>query len=86
MRLDDRTKALIAVGAAITANCQPCLQATTAMALESGADAKEIAVAIAVAKRVRQGAAAKMDTFILSLDDAASSPAGATGGGCGCGS
>jgi len=45
MRLD-RIRALIAVGASIFANCQPCLQATTAIALESGADAREITDAI----------------------------------------
>jgi AhpD family alkylhydroperoxidase len=86
MRLDDRMKALIAVGASITANCQPCLQATTAVALESGADAQEIAEAIEVGKRVRRGAASKMDKFASSLDDAAPLLVGAIEGGCACGS
>jgi AhpD family alkylhydroperoxidase len=86
MRLDDRMRALIAVGASITANCQPCLEATTAIALESGADAQEITEAIDVGKRVRQGAASKMDRFASSLDGAASPPFRAEGGGCDCSS
>lgn len=84
MKLDERTKALIAVGASITANCQPCLQSTTRMALESGADEQEIAEAIGVGKRVRAGAASKMDKFILDLGDANPAPASAGNGGCGC--
>jgi len=79
-------RALIAVGAAIAANCQPCLQATTAIARESGADVQDIAEAIEVGKRVRQGAASKMDKFASNLGDAASSPAAATHGGCECSS
>ena len=80
MKLDEQTKALIAVGASITANCQPCLQSTTKMALESGADEQEIAEAIEVGKRVRAGAASKMDKFILGLNYAVP----ASNEGCGC--
>lgn len=64
MKLDDRIKELIAVGASITANCQPCLQYHSAKALEFGADAEEIAEAIEMGKRVRKGAGAKMDQLI----------------------
>jgi AhpD family alkylhydroperoxidase len=67
MKLDNHMKALIAVGAAVSANCQPCLQKTTAMALENGADEKEVAEAIEVGKRVRHGAATKMDQFVIDL-------------------
>jgi AhpD family alkylhydroperoxidase len=84
MRLDDRTRALIAVGASITANCQPCLQATMDIALESGAGAQEIAEAIDVGKRVRQGAASKMDKFVWSLNEAAPSPIGPKDSPCEC--
>ncbi len=38
MKLDIRTQKLIAVGASITANCQPCLEHHLTKALESGAD------------------------------------------------
>jgi AhpD family alkylhydroperoxidase len=85
MKLDERTLRLIAVGASITANCQPCLQINVTKALECGADKQEIADAIQVGKMVRQGAASKMDKFASGLDYAALS-ASAANGGCGCGS
>jgi AhpD family alkylhydroperoxidase len=81
MKLDHHIKGLIAVGAAVSANCQPCLQTATAMALEAGAEGQEIAEAIEVGKRVRKGAASKMDQFVADLAQAATT---ATDGGCGC--
>ncbi len=84
MKLDDRTVRLIAVGASITANCQPCLEINRAKALECGADQQEITEAIEIGKMVRQGAASKMDKFASSLNTAALSPAYETNGGCGC--
>ena len=68
MKLDERTLRLIAIGASITANCQPCLQANVTKALECGADEQEIIEAIEVGKRVRKGATAKMDEFAISLN------------------
>lgn len=59
--LDEKTKALIAIGASITANCQPCLDYHAAHARETGADADEINAAIEVGRQVRRGATAKMD-------------------------
>ncbi len=82
MGLDGRTKALIAVGASITANCQPCLQFHVSKARENGADEEELAVAIAVAKSVRKGASAKMDDFASGLAAAADRGAGRD---CDCG-
>jgi len=67
MKLDNRIMELIAIGASITANCQPCLKSTIALALESGADKQEIAEAIEVGKRVRRGAGSKMDELVSSL-------------------
>ena len=84
MPLDNHIKALVAVGAAVSANCQPCLESALALALESGAEAPEIAEAIEVSKTVRRGAASKMDKFASSLnlaDPVTASPAQA---GCGC--
>ncbi len=86
MKLDERTRALIAVGASITANCQPCLQSTITMALESGADEQDIAEAVEVGRRVRKGAASKMDKFASSLNPAIPLPASSSKGGCGCSS
>jgi AhpD family alkylhydroperoxidase len=71
MKLDNRIKELIAVGASITANCQPCLQYHTSEAQKSGADEQEIMEAIDVGKMVRRGAAAKMDKFAASLTQTA---------------
>ncbi len=72
MKLDARIQELIAVGASVTANCQPCLQYHSARALENGADADDLADAIEVGRMVRKGAAAKFDKFA-----SAAAPAGA---------
>lgn len=84
MSLDNRIKALVAVGAAVSANCQPCLESTLALALESGAEAPEIAEAIEVGKTIRRGVASKMDEFASSLNLAEPVTAGAAQAGCGC--
>jgi AhpD family alkylhydroperoxidase len=87
MKLDEQTLTLIAVGASVAANCQPCLQNSIRSALDSGAGEQEIAEAIGVGKKVRRGAASKMDTFVAGLcADAAQSAVGTPDGGCGCGS
>jgi len=61
--MDMRTKELIAIGASITANCQPCLEYHVTKARENGAEEKEIREAIAVGRTVRKGAAGKMDQY-----------------------
>ena len=86
MNLDRRISRLIAVGASVAANCQPCLQTNAAKALENGASEAEIAAAIEVGKMVRQGAATKMDAFASSLSQATPASAGSPVGGCGCSS
>ena len=63
MELSDKVKELVAVGASITANCQPCLQHHSGKALAFGADPEEVKAAIEMGKRVRKGASAKMDSF-----------------------
>ncbi len=72
MKLDEKTKELIAVGASVSANCQPCLENHSEKALELGADAEEIAEAIEMGKRIRRGVATKMDQFISELGKPAS--------------
>ena len=84
MKLDQRIIRLIAVGASIGANCQPCLEINAAEALKSGADAQEIAEAIQVGKLVRQGAASKMDRFAQEQDLVALASVKIAEGGCGC--
>ncbi len=75
MELSEKVKELVAVGASITANCQPCLQYHTEKAQAGGAEPWEIAAAIEVGKRVRKGASAKMDQFSSSMNEVAPSPA-----------
>jgi len=84
MKLDNRTIRLIAVGASITANCQPCLEINIIKASENGVDEQEIAEAIEVGKMVRQGAASKMDKFASNLNYAVPSSATGTDGRCEC--
>ena len=59
-----RTKLLIAVGAAITENCQPCLATAIKEAQRAGAEEKNISEAIAIGRVVRKGAIGKMDKFV----------------------
>lgn len=68
MELSNKVKELVAVGASITANCQPCLQHHVEKALGLGADSEEVKAAIEVGKRVRKGASAKMDGFSSELE------------------
>jgi AhpD family alkylhydroperoxidase len=84
MPLDNHIKALIAVGAAVSANCQPCLESTLALAQESGAEAGEIAEAIDVGKMIRRGAASKMDKFAASFGEASLAEPAPAQVGCGC--
>jgi AhpD family alkylhydroperoxidase len=73
MKIDDKTRELIAIGASITANCQPCLQYHMAQAQRLSADPQELTDAIEIGKQVRKGAGAKMDTFAANLTGAAPS-------------
>jgi AhpD family alkylhydroperoxidase len=53
MKRNEKTKELIAVGASITARCQPCLDYHLKKALKFGAEVEEILEAIEIGKRVR---------------------------------
>ena len=65
--LDEKTRSLVAVGASITANCQPCLDYHATQARAHGAHEQEISVAIEIGQQVRRGAAGKMDRFASQL-------------------
>jgi len=65
--MEDKVKRLIAVGASVGANCHPCLEYHVGKALEYGISKNEIMAAVEVAKAVRGGAAASMDTLALKL-------------------
>jgi len=84
MKLENKIKELIAVGASITANCQPCLQYHISKALENGANDSEIQEAIDVGKLVRRGASAKMDKFTANLINGFSKTEYADNEECGC--
>ena len=81
--METKTKLLIAVGAAFNANCQPCLRTIIKKALDAGADKKEIAEAIGVAKLVRKNATIFMDKFAAGLTETEiGEESGNTGCGC----
>ena len=65
--MDNKIKELIAIGASISANCQPCLEYHIGKATEYGVSDLEIKEAIEVGTLVRRGAASKMDKFASSL-------------------
>lgn len=53
MKLNEKTKELIAVGASITARCEPSLDYHLKNALKFGAEVEEIVEALEIGKRVR---------------------------------
>jgi AhpD family alkylhydroperoxidase len=86
MELNEKMRELVAVGASITANCQPCLQIHVEKALGAGAHPDEVAAAIEMGNRVRKGAAAKMEEFASRVIQPAGAAPSAevvfSGGGC----
>jgi AhpD family alkylhydroperoxidase len=84
MMLDERMLRLIALGASISANCQPCVQTNVTKALENGANELEIAEAIWVGTMVRRGAASKMDKFVAGINRAVPLSESVPDGGCEC--
>ena len=84
MKFDERTVRLIAVGASVAANCQPCLLINATKARETGANEEEIEEALEIGKMVRAGAASKMDKYAADLSEMAAVSASPSGRGCGC--
>ncbi len=82
MVLDNRTASLAAVAASITANCQPCLEINIVRAQKCGAETPEVAAAIEIGRKVRAGAASKMDAFAATLNREVAAPEAT----CSCGS
>jgi AhpD family alkylhydroperoxidase len=76
---------LIAVGASVTANCQTCLEINAARAARHGAEPPEIADAVEIGRKLRAGAAAKLDSSAAGLGVAAPT-ARLDEAACGCGS
>ncbi len=67
MSMDDKTKEMIALGAAVTANCHRCLDYHLDLALKAGLTAEEIEAAIAIGKTIRRGAYSSTDAYIQKL-------------------
>ena len=80
--LDEMTKELVAIGASITANCQPCLEYHTAKARELGVSDEDIVEAVKVGQLVRRGASAKMDRLAGQLVGGLNEPVAKAGCEC----
>jgi AhpD family alkylhydroperoxidase len=65
--LDRQVARLIAVGASVAANCQPCLETVIAQARQEEIKEKDIVEAIEIGKLVRHCAASQIDEFALSI-------------------
>lgn len=76
MFMDERMKELIALGASVSAHCQPCLTYHLEKARGLGIDDESIQAAIETGHMVSKGAMSAMKKFSASLVEAP------TGGGC----
>jgi len=81
--MDDKIKELIAIGASVTANCQPCIKYHVSKARENGASEQDIEEAIAMAKKVRNGAMSMMDELIPTILDDVNTKVEAPDAACG---
>lgn len=65
--LDPTTSALVAIGAAVAANCQPCLTHHVAQARALGVGDAALAEAVAVAQRVKEAPARAISELAATL-------------------
>lgn len=70
--MDERTKELIAVGASVAANCQPCLKYHFGEAQNQGKSQHEINEAVEVGQMVKKGAMRKFNEFIPTVIEGSS--------------
>ena len=61
--MDENTKELIAIGASVSAHCQPCLAYHVGQARELGVSQERIAEAVQVGQMVAKGAERAMRQF-----------------------
>jgi alkylhydroperoxidase/carboxymuconolactone decarboxylase family protein YurZ len=71
MVIDGRTASLMAVAASVAANCERCLEINVTRSVRLGIEPAAIADAVEVGRKVRGGAAAKLDARAAGLDLAA---------------
>jgi AhpD family alkylhydroperoxidase len=81
--METKTKLLIAIGAAVVANCQPCLKTLLKKAKENSVEEKEIIEAINVAKVVRKNSTTQIDKFLAGISGTENIGEPSTDG-CGC--
>jgi len=62
--MDEKTKELIAIGASVTAHCQPCVRFHVSKARELGLSEELIQEAITIGQMVGRGADSAMRDFI----------------------
>ena len=65
--MNEKIKELIAIGASVSAHCQPCLEFHTSQAKQAGASLSEITEAIEVGKMVSKGAGVQMQRTIIKV-------------------
>ena len=65
--LDVKTKELIAIGASVSANCQPCVKFHLDKARKLKLEPEDMQTAIQVGVMVRGGAAGQMDQLLAEL-------------------
>lgn len=61
--MDEKIMELIAIGASVTAHCQPCLTYHVELGRQKGLTTEEIAIAIKVGSEVEKGASKAMRKF-----------------------
>jgi AhpD family alkylhydroperoxidase len=83
--MDERTRELIAIGASVSAHCQPCLEHHVRKARELGAEDADIREAVEVGGMVSDGASrtmAKCAELLLSQSEPGCGSCCAGGSGC----
>ena len=75
--MDERTKELVAIGASVSAHCQPCLAFHLGKARELGIGEEEIREAIDVGYLVEEGALTAMKKYVGLVFSHAKSQGGA---------
>jgi hypothetical protein len=80
--MDTKIKLLIAIGAAVVANCQPCLKTLLKKAKENHLEEKEILEAIGVARVVRKNSIIQIDKFLTGISGVTAEETSSEGCGC----
>lgn len=82
--MDERTKELIAIGASVSAHCQPCVTYHVGKARELGIGEEDIRAAVAVGQQVEKGAGSAMREYAEKVvgggEASARTPSCCTGG------